>query len=400
MRKPELLAPVGSIESLQAAIDGGADAVYFGVKELNMRANAKNFEVGQLKKIVKLCHDNNVKAFLTLNTIIYDDELTKAKKVLQEAKNAKVDAIICWDQSIIKLARELGLEIHISTQASIANSQAAIQYEQLGAKRIILARECTLEQIKKIKKNTSVQVEVFVHGAMCVAVSGRCFTSQFLYNRSANRGDCLQPCRREYKIIDLEEDHELILDKGFVMSPKDLCTIEILDKIIDSGVDSLKIEGRMRGPEYTKTVVSAYRKAIDAHAKGKLDKKLKTQLLKQLKTVYNRGLSTGFYNGMPIDEWAGVYGSKATTKKEYIGLVKNFYKKISVAEIKIEAGKLQTGDEMLITGVTTGAHYFTANQLQVDNKTVKTAKKGERVGVKLPFSTRTNDKVFKISKTL
>ncbi len=398
--KPELLAPAGSWESLRAAIQAGADAVYFGIKVLNMRANAKNFEETELSKVVKECHKNKVKAYLTLNTIVYENELEKLKRVLEKAKLAEVDAIICWDHSVIKICNELGLTVHLSTQASISNSEAALFYKSLGVSRIILARECSLEQIKEINSkiktdNQNIEIECFIHGAMCVAVSGRCLTSQFLFNKSANRGQCLQPCRRQYKVKDIETGDELYLNNNYVMSPKDLCTIPIIDKLIDAKIDCFKIEGRNRAPEYVKTVVSVYRQAIDACFEGNFTKQLKDKLLKKLETVYNRKFHTGFYLGTPTnDDFTDLYGSASKVQKIYIGFVKNYYKNVSVGEVKIETNEIKVGDKLMITGKSTGVLEFVNVSMEINGKKVKTGKKGDRIGIKIDKIVRPNDKVF------
>ncbi len=328
--KPELLAPAGNFVSLKAAIDAGCDAVYFGIKNFNMRQGAKNFEIKDLKKISKICKENEVKAYLTLNIIVHEDEIKKIKTIIKKAKEY-VDAIICWDLSVIQLCNKHKIPIHISTQASVSNSESAKFYKKLGAKRIVFARECSLEQIKKITKAVKIESEVFIHGAMCVAVSGRCFMSQFSYGKSANRGQCLQNCRREYTIKDIDREFEFKLGNNYVMSAKDLCTLPFLEKL--KGFTSLKIEGRNRPPEYVKIVVKVYREAIDS----KLTKELKAKLLKKLKTVYNRDFSSGFYLGKPINEFTNEYGSKATTKKQFVGKVKNYFTKNKVAEIQVES---------------------------------------------------------------
>jgi putative protease len=391
----ELLAPVSDRVMLKAAIDAGADCVYFGLQKLNMRATGKNFTMEELPEIVKQCHDSNVKVFLTVNTIVYDTELGDVKDVITGAKAAGVDYVICWDMAVIHECKKQGMAFHISTQASIANSAAAKFYKDLGAERVVLARECTLAQIKQIIKESGVEVETFIHGAMCVSVSGRCFTSQHLFGRSANRGDCLQPCRREYKIID-EENRELILGSNYVMSAKDLCAMPFIDKLIDAGITCFKIEGRVRSPEYVKTVVSAYREAIDACKENKFNKELVDKLVEKLKTVYNRAFSNGFYFGMPTaDDFTDTYGSKATTKKVYVGYVKNFYKQHFVAEIKLEADKISVGDKIMVQGPTTGVQEQIVESMEVDKKSIKEAEKQD-VGIKLSFPVRPNDKVFKI----
>jgi len=391
----ELLAPVSDRVMLKAALDAGADCVYFGLKKLNMRATGRNFTLEELPEIVKQCHDNNVKVFLTVNTIVYDKELEDVKRIISGAKKAGVDNIICWDMAVIQECKKQGMPFHISTQASVANTEAAKFYKELGAERIVLARECKLEDIKSIKQNSGIEIEAFIHGAMCVSVSGRCFMSQHLFKRSANRGDCLQPCRREYKILD-EENNELVLGKDYVMSPKDLCTLPFTDKLIEAGIDCFKIEGRVRSPEYVKTVVSAYREAIDACEKGEFNKALVDRLVKQLKTVYNRGFSRGFYFGVPTaDDFADIGGSKATTRKIYAGYITNFFKEPGVAAIKLEAGALKKGDKIMIQGETTGVKEQIVESMEINKKQVDKAEK-EMVGIKLNFTARENDKVYKI----
>ena len=402
MKTPKLLAPAGNWEMLHAAINAGTDAVYLGIKNINMRNRAKNFDIGELKKITKLCHENKIEVYLTVNTIIYNDELSKIKKILQEAKSAKIDAIICWDFSVISLCKNLGLDINLSTQASVSNIEAIKQYYSLGVKRFVIARECSLEQITKIIKQAKeiskeIEIEIFVHGAMCVAVSGRCFMSQFIYGdkTSANRGKCIQPCRRSYLITDIETNKQLELKNNYVMSPKDLCTLGFLDKIINSGVGLLKIEGRARSPEYVKFVVEAYREAIDKYKEKKFTKQIKNKLIKKIKTVYNRGFSSGFYLGKPINEWTDEYGSKATKKKIFVGKIINYYQKINVAEIKIKSHELKIGNNILIIGPTTGVHEQTVESMQISkNKNVKIAKKGSSVGLKVNVRIRPNDKLY------
>jgi len=395
--KPELLSPVQDLVSLQAALDAGADSIYFGIKELNMRMGAKNFTIKDIKKVVETCHKKNVKAYLTLNTIIYDNELKDVIAILKEAKKSKIDAIIAWDFLVLYEANKLGIPIHISTQASIANFEAikTLKKQFKNFKRVVLARELDLEQItsiiKKIKeKKLGVEIEVFVHGAMCVSVSGRCFLSQEIFGKSANRGECLQPCRRKYLIKDVEEAHELELGEEYVMSPKDLCALPFLDKLIKAGIYAFKIEGRNRSPEYVKTVTEVYREAIDD---PKADKK---KMLEKLKTVYNRGFSSGFYLGKPIDEWAKVYGSKATKKKEALGYVKNYYQKVGVAEIKLLHDDLKIGDIIMIQGNKTGVFEQKVESMQINNKNIACVKKGRSIGLKTIKQTRENDKVFLI----
>ena len=394
--KPELMAPASDRISLRAAIDAGADAVYLGVKELNMRITSKNFSSDELEEVVGLCHEKGVKTYLTLNTIIYEEELESMRRIVKKARDAKVDAVICWDMSVVSEAKKEGLPVFLSTQASVSNSRSAEFYKELGVSRIVLARECKLEDIRMIKDKTGIEIEIFIHGAMCVSVSGRCFISQYLFNKSANRGDCLQPCRRSYIIKDPEEGHELELGKDYVLSPKDLCTMMFIDKLMDAGADSLKIEGRARSPEYVKTVTSAYREAIDLHSEGKLTREKKEKLLQELKTVFNRGFSEGFYMQRPISDWTDAYGSKATTRKEYAGIVANFYKDISVAEIKLQSSGLKKGDQIMIQGETTGIVEQEAGSMQKDHKEIDSADKGESIGLKMDKLVRINDKVYKI----
>lgn len=403
--KPRILAPSGDFIALRAAIDAGADEVYFGIKGLNMRAGARNFEEKDLKKISELCHKSNVKALLALNTIIYEDEQSKAESLIKKAKQAGIDAIICWDFSIIELCKKYGMKVHISTQASISNYSAvnALKKNYPNVERIVLARECTLEHIKeiisKIKKDKlDVQIEVFIHGAMCVSESGRCFMSQELFGKSANRGECLQPCRRNYEVYlkDPEEGHGLILGKDYVMSPKDLCALPIIDKIIDSGVAALKIEGRNRNPEYVHTVTSVYRKIIDEYYAGKDVTKLKKSLLEELNTVYNRGFSTGFYLGKPMNEWTKEYGSSSTKSKAYVGKVMNYYKKVGVAEVLIESSPLLDNDEILIQGVTTGLIRQIAKDIMFEDKKVLKADKKQTVTFKVSKKVRKNDQVYRV----
>ena len=404
IKKPELLSPIQDYTSLTAAIKNGADAVFFGIKGFNMRAGAKNFTIKDLPKITKIAHKNNIKTYLAINIIIYQNELKKVEQVLKKVKEAKVDAIICWDFAIIQIAKRLGVEVHISTQASIANSETAEFYRKLGAERVVLARECSLEQIKEIKKHTKAEIEIFIHGAMCVSVSGRCFMSQFLYGKSANRGECLQPCRRKYLIKQVDDGgQELELGEDYVLSPKDLCTMGFIEKILDLDIDCLKIEGRNRSPEYVATVTMAYRTAIDFYFDSKKhDKKfkeefenLKKSLLEKLGNVYHRGESSGFFLGKPINEWSGCGGSQATQKKEYIGKITKFYKKIGVAEILIQGNTpLRIGDSVIFQGSTTGSVEEKILSIEKDHKQIQVAERGEKIAVSIKFIARANDEVY------
>jgi len=395
-KSPELLAPVGDYEMLRAAIQAGCNAVYFGIEGLNMRARARNFKLKELKNVVDICHQNQVKAYLTVNTIIFENELSEVEKILTRAKSVKIDAIICWDLAVVQRAREIGLPIHLSTQASAANSEAVRLYQKLGITRIVLARECSLKQIARIKSKTDAEIEVFVHGAMCVSQSGRCFMSQFLTNKSANRGECLQPCRRQYRVIDMDTGMELALSNHYVMSPKDLCTIEIIDQLIEANIDGFKIEGRARSPEYVKTVVSCYREAIDRYYDAQLTDAIKKKLKAKLSTVFNRGFSTGFYLHAPLNEWTDTEGSKATTRKEFVGLVHNYYKKPQVADVLIQSASLQMGDCVVFIGPTSGVVEVKINSMQIYGSPVHSAQKGQHVGIKTGQLVRRNDQVYKI----
>ncbi len=397
IKKPELLAPAGNWAMLNAAIEAGADAVYFGVKNLNMRAAANNFDMADLPAIVEHCKSKNVDTHLTLNTIVFEEELEELDRIMRAAKDAGITMIICWDMSVIQKCVELKIPFCISTQASASNSAAVKFYENLGASRIVLARECTLDKIKEIKKKAKAEIETFVHGAMCVAISGRCFMSHDVFGKSANRGECIQPCRREYKIIDSDEKFELELGEDYVMSPKDLCSIEFLDKLIEAGIDALKIEGRKRSPEYIATVVSVYRKAIDLYFEKNLDETKKAELVEKLKRVYNRGFSPGFYFGAPGSEsYAKTYGSIATTRKVYAGRVLNYYKKSEVAFIRIEAESLKPGDSIYIIGNTTGVVELTVDKMMKDETELKTAAKGDDITILCKERVRQYDKVYKI----
>jgi len=376
--KFELLAPAGNFECLIAAITAGADAVYFGLKEgFTMRAAAENFSLSDLPKIKEICKKKKVKKYLTLNTIIYDSELEKIESIIEQAKKY-VDAIICWDLSIIQLCKKYKIPFHISTQASISNSSSARFYKKLGAERVVLARELNLAQIKEIAK--IIPVEVFCHGAMCVSVSGRCFTSQFLFGKSANRGECLQPCRRAYQIKD-DDGNELKLENNTVMSAKDLCSLPFIQKLKEAGVRAFKIEGRNREPEYVDTVVKVYRKALD---KKLTEKEIKHQT-QELKKVYNKEFSSGFFLGIPTkDDFAKVENSSATQRKEFIGKIIHYYDDLDVAALKMCSGKLKIGDEILATGEKTGILRQKIQRIELDNKSLKEAKKGQIVGIKLP----------------
>jgi len=397
IKKPELLAPAGDWSMLTTAINSGANAVYFGVEKLNMRAKAHNFKLNELKEIVEFCHSKNVEAHLTLNSIVYESEIRMLDEIIIAAKNANVDLIICWDLSVIAKCREYNMPFCVSTQASISNSGSAKMFQSLGAKRIVLARECTLEQIKEIRRNVDIDIEAFIHGAMCVAVSGRCFMSHSAFGFSANRGECIQPCRREYEIYDKDGDVKYLLGEDYVMSPKDLCAIKFIDLLIEAGINSFKIEGRKRSPEYISKTVSVYRKAIDSYYDGTLTNSLKDELYVELQKVYNRGFSAGFYFGTPDkDDFATQYGSVATTKKVYIGKVLNYFKKNKIVHAKLEAGNVELNDKLIIIGQRTGAVECHLSSLYENDINTSKALRGFEITFPCDSEVRIKDQIYKI----
>lgn len=396
-QKPELMAPAGDWTMLRAAVSNGADAIYFGLDKLNMRAKAANFTAEDLPELVLFCKEHNVLTYLTLNTIVFEEELVELAEIIVAAKNNKVDRIICSDLAVADLCYKHQMSFCISTQNSISNSLAADVYKRMGAVRIVLARECSLEEIKKIRAKTDLEIEAFVHGAMCIAVSGRCFMSHHLFGKSANRGECIQPCRREFEVYDPAIGKSLVVGEDYIMSPKDLCTIEFIDQLIEAGIDSFKIEGRKRAPEYVAKAVSVYRQAIDLYFEGNLTKEKKKELLAELEKVYNRGFSSGFYFGIPSsEEYSGVEGSKATTRKTYIGKVLNYFKEIEVAHILIESGQIKLSDEILIMGETTGVLEIKLEKMIVNDKDEQSAKRGDEITIKVPSLVRRNDRVYLI----
>lgn len=401
MNKTELLAPAGNWSCLKTAVENGADAVYFGMKHMNMRDNAGNFEFNELPGVMRYLKKHAVRGYLTLNTIYYNHELEKVGQVISLAASAGVDAIICWDMAVFSLAKKAGIPVHLSTQASVSNYQAFRFYAELGASRIILARECSLVDIADIKRQAnrdglSCEIETFVHGAMCVSVSGRCFLSEETFQKSANRGQCIQPCRRLYKITDVEdEDNQYILGHNYVLSPKDLCSVEILPELIEAGITSFKIEGRIRPPEYVKTTVSCYRKAIDATLSGEFTQKLGASLKEELAKTYNRGFSGGFYKGLKPDWHSG--GPATKESKCYCGEVVNYYSKIQVAEFSLRACGVSVGDKILVYGKNTPAHYSVIEEIQINHESVPSAGKGEHCGIKIPGPLRPGDKLFRIT---
>ncbi|MEM3126598.1 MAG: U32 family peptidase [Candidatus Woesearchaeota archaeon] len=406
MDKVEIMSPVGSFESLSAAIKAGADSIYFGVEQLNMRArSSNNFTIEDLKKIAQICKENNVKSYLTLNTIMYDHDLNLMKKICNSAKESGVSAVIASDISAISYANEIGLEVHLSTQVNITNIEAVKFYSKF-ADVIVLARELTLDQIKNIcnqiknqnirgPKGELVKIELFAHGALCVAVSGKCYMSLATYNASANRGACLQNCRRAYKVTDVETGDELVIDNKYVMSPSDLCTIGFLDKIIEAGVSVLKLEGRGRHVEYVYTVTKAYKEAVEAIQHGSYTKEKIDLWVKQLESVYNRGFwHGGYYLGKKLGEWSGVYGSKATKEKQFVGTAVNYFTKKKIAHFIIDTGEIKVGDEIIITGPTTGIVEAKAETIFKNEKPVDFAKKGDEITVPIKEKIRKNDKLY------
>jgi U32 family peptidase len=403
----ELMSPVGSYEALMAAIQAGAGSVYFGVGKLNMRSrSSQNFTIDDLVKIVELCKENNVRSYLTLNAVIFDNEIEEMKSVVDKALESGVTAVIASDISVMDYCKMKGVNVHISTQCNITNLQAVKFYAQY-ADVMVMARELTLQQVSEIvagieRENIKgpsgelVKIEIFVHGALCMAVSGKCYLSLDNMNYSANRGACLQLCRRSYLVTDKEEGFELEVDHEYIMSPKDLCTIGFLDKIIDAGVKVLKIEGRGRGPEYVKTVTQCYKEAIEAVLQKTYSQEKITDWEKRLSGVFNRGFWDGYYLGRKMGEWSKRYGSQATRKKLYIGKITNFFSNLNVAEIKMETNDLSAGEEILITGPTTGVIEQTADEIRVNLQITAKTVKGEMCSIKTVDVVRRGDKVYKM----
>ena len=397
IKKPELLAPAGNWTMLTAAVNNGADAVYLGVENLNMRAKSKNFKIAELTEIVSFCKEHNVDVHLTVNTIVYQNELDELDDLILEAKKAGVRFVICWDAAVINKCKKYEMPFCISTQASISNSESAQFYKDLGAERIVLARELSLEQIKEIKTKVDIEIEAFIHGAMCVAISGRCFMSHELFNKSANRGECIQPCRREYEVIDTDSGEKLILGSDYIMSPKDLNTLEFIDQLIEAGIDSFKIEGRKRSPEYAAKVISVYRKAIDLYFENNLTSEIKLQMIEELGEVYNRGFSKGFYFDEPdANDFATEYGSVGKTKKIYAGKVLNYYSKNKIAHIKLEAENLSLGDKIYIMGNSSGLVELDLKSIVKDEKEILEAVKGDEITFVCDKKVRPKDQVYKV----
>ena len=407
----EIMAPAGNFECLHAAIQGGADSVYFGVGRLNMRSHsAANFSPEDLAEVVRICREAGVRSYLTLNIVLYEEELADMRAALDAAKAAGVDAVIASDMAAIEYCRRIGLEVHISTQLSISNSEALRFYSQF-ADVVVLARELNLDQVRSISEIISrdnicgpsgrqVRIEMFAHGALCMAISGKCYLSLHSYGASANRGSCYQICRRGYEVTDLETGNRLVVDNKYIMSPKDLCTIEFMDKIIASGVKVFKIEGRARSAEYVKRCASCYRRAADAVCDGTYTPELAAELKKQLAEVFNRGFWDGYYQGAYLGQWSEVYGSQATRVKIYCGKISNWFDRIGVAEIAVESVPIHRGDRLMVTGATTGVVEFDAADLRVNLEAADIAEKGVRCSVAVDPSIcpdgrlRRGDKVF------
>lgn len=403
----ELMAPAGNFESLQAALDNGCDSVYFGVEQLNMRARATvNFTIDDLPEIARRCEAKKVRTYLTLNTIIYDHDLSVVKTLLTKANEAGITAVIASDQAVIMTAKTMGIEVHISTQLNVTNIET-VKFYSLFADTIVLSRELSLRQVKKITDDIEkeqikgpsghlVEIEIFGHGALCMAVSGKCYLSLHSHNSSANRGACKQNCRKKYTVIDQESGFEIEIDNEYMMSPKDLCTLDFLDQVIDSGIKVLKIEGRGRAADYVATVVKTYREAIDAYYDGTFTKERINAWMEDLSTVYNRGFWSGYYLGQKLGEWSDNPGSSATQKKVYVGKGVHFFQKAGIGEFKIEAYDIKQGDKILITGPSTGAQEMVIEEMYVNEKIAEKATKGDSCTFKLPFRVRLSDKLYKI----
>ena len=403
----EIMAPVGSRESLAAAIQAGADSIYFGIERLNMRAHsASTFTIDDLKEIALTCHEHGMKSYLTVNTIIYGEDLPLMREIIDAAHEAGTSAVIASDVAVMQYCREVGQEVHLSTQLNISNIEALKFYAQF-ADVVVLARELNMDQVADIYRQVEeqhicgpsgqlIRIEMFCHGALCMAVSGKCYMSLDAANRSANRGECIQICRRSYTVTDNETGYQLEIDNKYVMSPKDLKTVRFIDRLMRSGVRVFKIEGRARGPEYVYTVVKCYKEAIQAVLDGTFTEEKKDAWDERLATVFNRGFWDGYYQGQKMGEWNKSYGSNATERKVYIGKGTKYYSKLGVAEFSVEATTFKVGDKMLITGPTTGVIYVTADEIHDDNGPVEVALQGTRVSIAVPQKVRPSDKLFKL----
>ena len=405
----EIMAPVGSYESLMAAIKAGADSVYFGIEGLNMRArSANNFTTEDLYKIAEICREHGVKSYLTVNTVIYDEDLSLMRSIIDAAQQAKISAIIASDVAAMTYAREIGVEVHLSTQLNISNAEALRFYAQF-ADVAVLARELNMDQVRNIHeiierdhicgpKGEPVRIEMFAHGALCMAVSGKCYLSLHEHNSSANRGACSQSCRRAYTVKDKDSDLELDIENQYIMSPKDLKTIHFINKMMDAGVRVFKIEGRARGPEYVYTVCRCYKEAVEAYCNGTYDEERIAEWDKQLATVFNRGFWNGYYLGQRLGEWTHRYGSAATRQKVYVGKGIKYFSRLGVAEFEIEAGELHKGDEIVITGPTTGAIIQQVEEIRYELESVDKAVKGQRISIPVKEKVRPSDKLYRFEE--
>ena len=405
----EIMAPVGSRESLQAALQAGADSIYFGIEKLNMRAHsASTFTVDDLREIAATCGERGVKTYLTVNTIIYDDDIELMHQIIDAAREAGISAVIASDVAVMTYCREVGQEVHLSTQLNISNIEALKFYAQF-ADVVVLARELNMEQVARIHEQaeqmnicgpsgSKIRIEMFCHGALCMAISGKCYLSLDNAARSANRGECMQLCRRSYIVTDKETGTELEIDNKYIMSPKDLKTVRFIDRMMKAGVRVFKIEGRARGPEYVYTVVKCYKEAIASVLDGTFTDEKKDQWDERLATVFNRGFWDGYYQGQLLGEWNKNYGSNATERKVYVGRGVKYFSRLGVAEFTCEAAEFSVGDKMLVTGPTTGVMYVTVEEIHDDTHAVTTAQKGTRVSFRVPDKVRPSDKLFKIEK--
>ncbi len=401
------MAPVGSYEALSAAIQAGAGSVYFGIGKLNMRSKStKNFTLDDLHNIATICNEHNVKSYVTVNTVVFDEEIEEMHQLIDAVKANNISAIIASDQSVIQYAKTVGVEVHMSTQCNITNIEAIRYYSQF-ADVMVTAREVSLNQVKAITKKIEeqnirgpkgdlIRIEVFCHGALCMAVSGKCYLSLDNFNTSANRGACVQTCRRAYTVQDRDKEITLDIENEYIMSPKDLCTLPFLDKLLDAGVKILKIEGRGRSPEYTKVTVGVYKEAVDAIINGTFTEDRIIEWTERLRSVYNRGFWDGYYLGRKIGEWTERYGSQATKTKLFVGTVTNFFGKINVAEIRMETQDLNIGDNIMIIGPTTGVYEDQISEIRVDLKSVNASVKGELCSIPTKDVVRRGDKVYKV----
>ncbi|MDP0530823.1 U32 family peptidase [Porphyromonas gingivalis] len=405
----EIMAPVGSYESLMAAIKAGADSVYFGIEGLNMRArSANNFTTEDLYKIAEICRDKGVKSYLTVNTVIYDEDIALMRSVIDAAQKAQISAIIASDVAAMTYANEIGVEVHLSTQLNISNAEALRFYSRF-ADVVVLARELNMDQVRTIHetivrdnicgpKGHPVRIEMFAHGALCMAVSGKCYLSLHEHNSSANRGACAQICRRGYTVKDKDSGLELDIENQYIMSPKDLKTIHFINKMMDAGVRVFKIEGRARGPEYVYTVCRCYKEAIEAYCNGTYDEEAIGRWDEQLATVFNRGFWDGYYLGQRLGEWTHRYGSGATRQKIYVGKGIKYFSRLGVAEFEIESGELHIGDEIVITGPTTGVIIQKVEEIRYELQTVEKATKGQRISIPVKEKVRPSDKLYRLDK--